>query len=170
VNVKPKRFLELEQVNKILLEIDFTPVGLRDRAMIGIFYGLELKPSEGLDIHVEDFNVDRSQLYIRKSKRMIDIAEKVQIWIRDYINYGRPQLLIGKEDNMNDALFITYRGNKASLLTLNRRIKYLQNKTGCKQIQKKNLSLSSLTYSRFKSLKNPEKIISNTYQIISEVV
>jgi integrase/recombinase XerD len=72
-------------------------LGMRDRAMLSVFYGCGLRLQEGACLECSDILHDRRILYVRRGKgykeRYVPIAEKSYADIRVYIEEARPQLL-----------------------------------------------------------------------------
>jgi integrase/recombinase XerD len=72
-------------------------LGVRDRAMLSVFYGCGLRLQEGASLELSDILHDRRLLYARRGKgykeRYVPIAEKSYADIQVYINEARPQLL-----------------------------------------------------------------------------
>lgn len=72
-------------------------LGIRDRAMLAVYYGCGLRLNEGASLELKDILKERKILHVRKSKRykerLVPIAEKNFHEIELYIEYGRPQLL-----------------------------------------------------------------------------
>jgi integrase/recombinase XerD len=72
-------------------------LGLRDRAMLSVFYGCGLRLQEGASLEMGDVLHDKRMLYVRRGKgykeRYVPIAEKSYRDLRDYIEQGRPELL-----------------------------------------------------------------------------
>lgn len=72
-------------------------LGLRDRAMLSVFYGCGLRLQEGALLDLSDVGHDKRMLYVRRGKgyreRYVPIAEKSYRDIRDYIEEARPELL-----------------------------------------------------------------------------
>jgi site-specific recombinase XerD len=72
-------------------------LGLRDKAMLSVFYGCGLRLQEGACLELSDIGHDRKQLYVRRGKgykeRYVPMAEKSYQDIRDYIEQARPELL-----------------------------------------------------------------------------
>jgi integrase/recombinase XerD len=72
-------------------------LGVRDRAMLSVFYGCGLRLQEGASLECSDILHDRKMLYVRKGKgykeRYVPIAEKSYIDIQVYIEQARPELL-----------------------------------------------------------------------------
>src|SRR5271155_374228 len=72
-------------------------LGLRDRAMLSVFYGCGLRLQEGASLDLSDTLHDRRLLYVRKGKgyreRYVPMAEGSYRDIRVYIEQARPELL-----------------------------------------------------------------------------
>jgi integrase/recombinase XerD len=72
-------------------------LGVRDRAMLSVFYGCGLRLNEGASLEGSDIIHDRRLLYVRRGKgykeRYVPIAEKPYQDIQVYIEAARPQLL-----------------------------------------------------------------------------
>lgn len=72
-------------------------LGLRDRAMLSVFYGCGLRLQEGACLECSDLLHDKKMLYVRRGKgyreRYVPVAEKPYQDIRVYIEQGRPELL-----------------------------------------------------------------------------
>jgi integrase/recombinase XerD len=110
-------------------------LGIRDRAMLAVFYGCGLRLNEGAGIALKDIDETRKVLHVRKGKhykeRFVPVAEKNLEAIKLWVDYARPQLLNDKRIN---ALFIDC--NKGKALTkqsLYIRIKGLAKKAAIKK-------------------------------------
>jgi integrase/recombinase XerD len=72
-------------------------LGIRDRAMLSVFYGCGLRLQEGACLECSDILHDRRLLYVRRGKgykeRYVPIAEKPYQDIQLYIEQARPELL-----------------------------------------------------------------------------
>jgi integrase/recombinase XerD len=72
-------------------------LGLRDRAMLSVFYGCGLRLQEGAGLECSDIGHDKRMLYVRRGKgykeRYVPIAEKPYQDIQVYIEQARPELL-----------------------------------------------------------------------------
>jgi len=106
-------------------------LGLRDRAMLAVFYGCGLRLQEGASLDLGDVGHDKRMLYVRRGKgykeRYVPIAERSYQDLRDYIEQGRPELL----QRPCSALFLdANKGRPIHKQSLYLRIKALVHKAG----------------------------------------
>jgi site-specific recombinase XerD len=106
-------------------------LGLRDRAMLSVFYGCGLRLQEGASLGCGDILHDRQLLYVRRGKgykeRYVPIAEKSYADLVVYIEEARPQL----QQQPCAALFIdANKGRPITKQSLYLRIKGLVHKAG----------------------------------------
>jgi integrase/recombinase XerD len=108
---------------------DGSVLGLRDKVMLGIFYGCGLRRNEGVHLDVSDIDFKSQLVYVRKGKnykeRYVPVNETILQHIKDYQDHSRPFLMI--KDKL-PALFISDKGYRAqgqSLLIRLRRLKKL---------------------------------------------
>lgn len=91
-------------------------LGIRDKAMLAVFYGCGLRLNEGASLEVTDVIEARKLLHVRKGKRskerLVPIADKNYEEIRLYLDYAR-QLMVA--DIQTTAFFID--ANKGKGLT-----------------------------------------------------
>ncbi len=82
-------------------------LGIRDRAMLAVFYGCGLRLNEGACLTLNDIQNDRKVLHVRKGKhykeRFVPIAQKNYEELQLYVDYARPQLL---QQIKTEAVFI----------------------------------------------------------------
>ncbi len=110
-------------------------LGIRDKAMLAVFYGCGLRLNEGAGIEIKDIDWTRKVLHVRKGKhykeRFVPVAEKNLEEIKLYVDYARPQLL---NDKRISALFIDCNKGKAiTKQSLYIRIKILARKAEIKK-------------------------------------
>jgi integrase/recombinase XerD len=106
-------------------------LGIRDRAMLSVFYGCGLRLQEGASLECSDILHDRRLLYVRRGKgykeRYVPIAEKSYQDIQVYIEQARSELL----QRPCAALFIDVnKGRPIHKQSLYLRIKGLVRKAG----------------------------------------
>jgi integrase/recombinase XerD len=84
-----------------------TVLGVRDRAMLAVFYGCGLRLNEGASLELKDIDSNRKLVHVRKGKqyreRYVPIAEKNFEEIKLYMDYARPQML---QDYKTESFFI----------------------------------------------------------------
>lgn len=123
-------------------------LGIRDRAMLSVFYGCGLRLQEGASLDLGDILHDRRVIYVRKAKmykeRYVPVAEKSYMDILAYIEEGRPQLL----QRPCETLFIDAgKGRPITKQSLYIRIKGLARRAGIqKQIGTHSLRHSIATH------------------------
>lgn len=110
-------------------------LGIRDRAMLAVFYGCGLRLNEGASLELKDIDRAKKVLHVRKGKqykeRLVPVAEKSYEAILFYIEYGRPQLL---QTIKTEALFIdANKGRPMQKQSLYVRIKSLVKKARIKK-------------------------------------
>ncbi|MBL7760519.1 MAG: tyrosine-type recombinase/integrase [Sediminibacterium sp.] len=100
-------WLTQAEIRQLYEAVPDSILGIRDKAMLAVYYGCGLRLNEGVNLEVNDIDVMAGVLHVRKGKhykeRFVPIAEKNLEEIKLYIDYGRPQLL---QDNKSNALFI----------------------------------------------------------------
>lgn len=148
-----KHILSIAQI-KILYDATFTgqfynPVayGQRDRAMIALYYGCGLRRAEGIGLNINDINLTRRLVFIKKGKggkqRYVPIAAKHVEDISDYIQEGR-QWILEQSNNTEkeEAAFLLNRYGRR-LQAPDTRLNYLLQAAGLPEI----VSLHSLRHS-----------------------
>ena len=101
--------MSIEEI-KQLYEATFLPhrhntiaIGQRDRAIIAIFYGCGLRRSEGKNLNINDIDLQKQLLFVRKAKgnkqRYVPIANKHLQDIKDYLKEGREWFLYHHDSN-----------------------------------------------------------------------
>ena len=85
---------EIQQIYDVIKE---DVLGIRDKAMMAIYYGCGLRLNEGANIVLKDIDFTKKILHVRKGKhykeRFVPIAEKNFEEIKLYLDYARPQLV-----------------------------------------------------------------------------
>lgn len=108
-----------------------TAVGIRDRAMLSIYYGCGLRRSEGVGLDIGDLLLRKKLLYVRKGKnyreRYVPINAAIQEDLQVYLHEARP-LLLGKL--YTPALLVSERGRRIEGQTLSLRLRQLKEKAG----------------------------------------
>lgn len=97
-------WLSRPEIRRLYEAIGDDVLGIRDRAMLAVYYGCGLRLSEGAALTLSDVITDRKLLYVRKGKgykeRYVPMAGRPYKAIQLYIEEGRPQLLQGPTDRL----------------------------------------------------------------------
>lgn len=103
-------------------------LGLRDRAMLAIYYGCGLRRNEGASLDISDVLLKEKLVYVQKGKgyreRYVPISEAVKEDLENYIQVGRGSLL-SCGPQINQALFLSVRGKRMDGNSLIMRLKAL---------------------------------------------
>jgi site-specific recombinase XerD len=128
-------WLTKAEIQSLYNSTDDNVLGIRDRAMLAVFYGCGLRLNEGASLELTDIDRAKKIVHVRKGKqykeRLIPVAEKSYEAILFYIDYGRPQLL---QEIKTESLFIdANKGRRMQKQSLYVRIKSLVKKAGIKK-------------------------------------
>ena len=87
--------------------------GLRDKAMLALYYGCGLRKNEGLSLNVSDILLEKELVLVRKGKgykaRYVPLTGSNKTDLENYINHSRPHLLNGKKE---EALLLGITGKR----------------------------------------------------------
>jgi integrase/recombinase XerD len=137
---EPLNGSEIEKVFA-LPDID-TAYGLRDRAILEVFYATGIRRQELANLMVCDIDADRGCLLVRQGKgrkdRFLPMGERALAWVEKYQREARPQLLLidGKghtnaaSDPKEPRLFLNQYGQAISAYALSWRIRRYFNEAG----------------------------------------
>ncbi|NJM39196.1 MAG: site-specific tyrosine recombinase XerC [Akkermansiaceae bacterium] len=108
----PKEPLSLQQIQNLLAIPDVTdPLGIRDRALLELFYSTGIRRSELTQLQLHDLNPERQTLQIRQGKgskdRVVPVGNRALKWVETYLETVRPKLLLHPAEQ---ALFLTSYG------------------------------------------------------------
>ena len=141
---KEVAILSIEEVKLLYKVASNDLLGLRDKAMLSIFYGCGLRRNEGVNLNVKDVLLEAKLLHVRKGKnhkeRVVPISNQSVKIIKEYLELGRPFF---KQNPTETAFFISKKGKRAEGQSLGVRLKLLQNQA---QIKEK-ISLHGLRHS-----------------------
>ena len=100
--------------------------GIRDRAILAVYYGCGLRRNEGVNLDIDDILFDRNLLYVKKGKnykeRYVPMSSGVRDDLQSYIDYVRPMFI---KDN-NNALFLGQRGSRLCSQAIAKRLQKLK--------------------------------------------
>ena len=109
-----------DEVLKLLKFPDVTsPLGLRNRAILELFYSSALRNSELRMLKLGDVDTSRLQARVNRGKgggqRMVPVSEEAAFWVDEYLQKARSFLLKDKEHGF---LFMSFRGRPFSVARL----------------------------------------------------
>lgn len=108
--------LDVSEVEKILSQPDINDkFGLRDKAMLELFYACGTRVSELINLKISDlfFGDEIIRVFGKGSKeRLIPIGSSAIKWISDYLKLSRPLLM--KKSKSENYLFLNSRSSKLS--------------------------------------------------------
>jgi integrase/recombinase XerD len=147
--IKKREILTKQEIQQLYNATDNSPIGMRDRAMLAVYYGCGIRKREGLELEISDVLFERRLLYVRKAKngheRYIPINLKALQDLEIYIYNARPLLL--DETYQSETLFISERGREIEGQSLSYRLKILKEKTGNPELQNRTFGLHALRHS-----------------------
>ncbi len=162
--ITPKNILTLSEID-LLYEATFQEdnntdkkyslqgdLSMRDRAMLGIYYGCGLRKSEGTALKLSDVQVERKLICVRQGKgnkqRYVPVTGVNLKYITEYLQSGREQLLLRSvSDTPSNSFFISAYGTVCSDQALSSRFKKLVELTQNSPLQSKKPSLHTLRHS-----------------------
>lgn len=111
-------YLRLEEVERLLNQPDATTaMGLRDRAMLEVFYSTGLRVSELVSLRIGD--LDSKAGCVRcigkgDKERIVPVGRKALAMVERYMQEARPDLLKKAKVSQSQALFVNRRGMSLS--------------------------------------------------------
>jgi integrase/recombinase XerD len=105
------KFLSTDEVDRLLAAPDTSHArGLRDRALIEVFYATGLRVSEMVNLRQQDLNLESGYLTCfgkGRKQRLVPIGDEASAWLKRYLQEGRPALL---KKRASPKLFVNARG------------------------------------------------------------
>jgi integrase/recombinase XerD len=105
--------LSIEEIKRLMQQPDTsTPGGLRDRAILELFYSTGIRRSELCNLKLKDISITRKTLYVRKGKgnkdRLLPIGDSALLWLKKYLNQARHEYVT---DIHQETLFLNDYGD-----------------------------------------------------------
>lgn len=121
--------LTLSEVKALYNACENDMLGIRDRAMLAVYYGCGLRRNEGASLDVSDVLLREKLIYVQKGKgyreRYVPMSETVKEDLENYICVARKNLLSYGSNAKAPALFISIRGRHMNGNSLFLRLKKL---------------------------------------------
>lgn len=143
-----RQILTTEEVQQLYQATSEDHYGIRERAILSLYYGCGLRSSEGIALNLEDVLLDQQLIYVRKGKgykeRYVPFIENQKEDFEHYLKQSRPKLLT---DETEQAFFIGHKGKRISYGILLKTLKRLQERTGNETLMQKVIGLHALRHS-----------------------
>ena len=131
IATETKTILTRTEVKALYKACDNDILGIRDRAILSIYYGCGLRRSEGINLNVNDILLKEKRVYVRKGKnykeRYVPMSEAVKEDLENYIYYARERILSFKNIK-NEALFLSMQVKRMHGNSLINRLHHLLSK------------------------------------------
>ena len=116
----PRSVFTSEEVEIVMAQPDLaSPEGLRDRAMLELFYSTGIRRMEIAALSIYDVDRSRGVLQIREGKgrkdRVVPVADRALRWIDKYLLEARPQLQFFDHET---TLFLSATGKPLKLASI----------------------------------------------------
>jgi len=130
----PQQALTRVEVERLLNVPDLSdPLGVRDRAMLEVFYSSGLRRAELCRLELADLALERGTLTVRQGKgkkdRIVPVGACAAAWLTRYLDEARPRLGV---DPREPALFLTGYGGAFNADVLSRMVSAWMKKAGLK--------------------------------------
>lgn len=108
----PKHILTASEAERVLAlpPLD-EPLGLRDRALLEVFYSTGMRRMEAVSLKLYDLDAERGTVMIRQGKgkkdRMVPMGARAFAWVARYVEEARPKLALMPDDG---TVFLTNLG------------------------------------------------------------
>ena len=128
----PQHVLTVSEAEQVLAVPDLdTVLGLRDRAILEVFYSTGIRRGELIDLNIYDIDHDRGTIFIRCGKgdkdRIVPIGDRALSWLDKYLFEVRPRLAVEPDAGV---LFLTELGEFISHTHLTLRVRKIINASG----------------------------------------
>jgi integrase/recombinase XerD len=131
ITTETKIVLTKEEVKALYKACENDILGIRDRAILSVYYGCGLRRSEGINLNVNDILLKEKRVYVRKGKnykeRYVPMTEAVKEDLENYIYVAREKILSFKNIKP-EALFLSMRVQRMHGNSLITRLQHLVSK------------------------------------------
>jgi integrase/recombinase XerD len=108
----PRQIFSPEEVEQVMIQPDLnTPEGLRDRAILELFYSTGMRRMELANLTIYDVEASRQIVFIKEGKgrkdRVVPIGERALGWLIKYQENTREKLILNRDE---PALFVGIHG------------------------------------------------------------
>ena len=115
-----------EEIKDLYSACDSDVLGMRDKAMLAVYYGCGLRRNEGVNLDINDILFDKNFVFVRKGKnykeRYVPMSTGVKEDLQNYIDFIRPILI---KSNAK-ALFLNQYGRRLGSNSMANRLQNLK--------------------------------------------
>jgi integrase/recombinase XerD len=128
----PEATLSHSEMDRLMSVPDVTkPLGLRDRAMLEVFYSSALRRSELIALRLRDVDFERGTVFVHRGKggkdRHVPVGERALFWLRLYLGIVRPLFV---EADSTEILFLSSVGTPVCADWLCRKVRAYLRRAG----------------------------------------
>jgi integrase/recombinase XerC len=119
---KLPRALDVDQIQHFLEITDTSPIALRDRAILELFYSSGLRLSELVGLNLDSINLSEAQVQVTgkgNKQRIVPVGRKAISSIKDWLKVRKQEDIVDKE-----ALFVSRHGKRLSARSVQQRMRY----------------------------------------------
>jgi len=126
----PRNILTQSEIKQLYQATDETPNGLRDKAILSLYYGCGLRYSEGIRVEKKHIDYNKQLLYVMPGKnyrsRFIPMNERIIKDLQDYEMYSRPYFT----KDYSSSFLLNLKGNAPDSSLIGKRLKRLLQNAG----------------------------------------
>jgi len=108
-----------EEVKEVLAQPDLTtPIGIRDRAVLEVFYTCGLRLEEMTRLTLSDLDIRQAVLRVMgkgRKERILPLGKQAVFWLKKYIELSRPKLCTDQNEN---SLWVSMRGSRLRYVSI----------------------------------------------------
>jgi len=126
--------------------------GLRERAILSLYYGCGLRSKEGINLNTNDILLDKQLVHIRKSKthraRYVPFVDNQKQDFELYLNHCRSSIIKSCPGSSDQTSFlVSNQGKRISSTALTKTLKTLIERTGNENLQERKIGMHTLRHS-----------------------
>lgn len=144
--------LTKEEVQQLYNACSEEIIGLKERAILSLYYGCGLRNGEGLRLNINDVLLDKQMVHVRQSKtgraRYVPFVDTQQKDFELYLKYCRPTLeriSIGEKES--SPFLLNHIGQRMSADNALKILKDLIKRTGSQDLQSRRIGIHTLRHS-----------------------
>jgi integrase/recombinase XerD len=126
----PKTILTTKEIKTLYKACSNDILGIRDRAILSVYYGCGLRRSEGVNLDFKDILLKEKLLFVRSGKgykeRYVPMTEAVREDLENYIYVAREKIQSFKPEK-NEALFLSVQVKRMCGNQMINRVQHLAN-------------------------------------------